>query len=256
MDRQVCLVQWLMMAQIPQDGMLRIYSLIQTSGNENNFGFEADRVQFYQDAFVYPYMDDLLTLSELEKTTLDGTYTSVNDIAWTVELSDRTDIFYGRDAVADTNSETGYAISVEEIIATDGDDQVDGGGGYNLANFSSLINSGNTSGVNFNMQSGEADWYSSNAVSIKTCLVFSLQLEPQYLLVMIFLEREKWIILFQKKCLKFVLVIKPFNMVMAVMSLLAMESDLLVGNGGEDILYLLSTNSWKLFYLSTRGRGG
>ena len=26
--------------------------------------------------------------------TLDGTYTSVNDIAWTVELSDRTDIFW------------------------------------------------------------------------------------------------------------------------------------------------------------------
>ena len=39
--------------------------------------------------------------------TLDGTYTSVNDIAWTVELSDRTDIFVGRDSVADSASSTG-----------------------------------------------------------------------------------------------------------------------------------------------------
>ena len=67
---------------------------------------------------------------------LDGTYTGVNDIAWTVELSDRTDIFVGRDSVADSASATGYLPGIETIIATGGDDQIDGGGGYNVADFS------------------------------------------------------------------------------------------------------------------------
>ena len=48
------------------------------SGLENNFGFFPDSVQFYQDAFVYPYMDDLLTLNAFEddgstRLALDGT---------------------------------------------------------------------------------------------------------------------------------------------------------------------------------------
>ena len=208
-------------------------------GNENNFGFEADRVQFYQDAFVYPYMDDLLTLSELQKTTLDGTYTSVNDIAWTVELSDRTDIFYGRDAVADTNSETGYAISVEEIIATDGDDQVDGGGGYNLANFSSLINSGNTSGVNFNMQSGKADWYSSNAVSDQDLFGFQSAIGTTVSVGDDIFGTGEMDNTVPEKMFEIRLGDKTIqhgdgsNVIIGNGG-----SDLLVGNGGEDILYL------------------
>ena len=90
-------------------------------------------------------------------TTLDGTYTAVNDIAWTVELSDRTDIFVGRDSVADSASATGYLPGVETIIATGGDDEIDGGGGYNVADFSNQ-----STGVQFNMTMGHATFESNN----------------------------------------------------------------------------------------------
>ena len=76
--------------------------------------------------------------SEGSAITLDGTYTSVNDIAWTVELSDRTDIFVGRDSVADSASSTGYLPGIETVIATGGNDEIDGGGGYNVADFSQM----------------------------------------------------------------------------------------------------------------------
>ena len=89
---------------------------------------------------------------------LDGTYTGVNDfIAWTVELSDRTDIFVGRDSVADSASATGYLPGIETVIATGGDDQIDGGGGYNVADFSNQ-----STGVQFNMTMGHATFGSNN----------------------------------------------------------------------------------------------
>ena len=79
------------------------------SGLENNFGFFSDSVQFYQDAFVYPYMDDLLTLNAFEddgstRLALDGTESDVNALPWVIILTEQDDIFIGRDAVYDNGN--------------------------------------------------------------------------------------------------------------------------------------------------------
>ena len=63
----------------------------------------------------------------------DGTLTDpYNDIPWSIELSNQTDIFFGRDASTDGS------LKVETVKATLGDDFIDGGGGYNFADFSNL----------------------------------------------------------------------------------------------------------------------
>ena len=92
--------------------------------------------------------------SEGSAITLDGTYTNVNDIAWTVELSDLTDIFVGRDSVADSVSTTGYLPGIETVIATAGNDEIDGGGGYNVADFSQM----DAHYLDFDMASGEVSF--------------------------------------------------------------------------------------------------
>ena len=63
----------------------------------------------------------------------DGTLTDpYNDIPWSIELSNQTDIFFGRDASNDGS------LKIETVKATLGDDFIDGGGGYNFADFSNL----------------------------------------------------------------------------------------------------------------------
>ena len=116
------------------------------SGLENNFGFFPDSVQFYQDAFVYPYMDDLLTLNALEddgstRLALDGTVGDVNAMPWMIELTDYDDVFIGRDAVYDSATNS-YDPGNEVIIATYGYDMIDGGGGLNTADFSLFTSMG------------------------------------------------------------------------------------------------------------------
>jgi len=103
----------------------------------------------------------------------DGTLTDpYNDIPWSIELSNQTDIFFGRDASTDGS------LKVETVKATLGDDFIDGGGGYNFADFSnlngergyssggnysnSILGSGGMSaGVYVNLQSGYANFNSS-----------------------------------------------------------------------------------------------
>ena len=128
------------------------------SGLENNFGFFSDSVQFYQDAFVYPYMDDLLTLNALEddgstRLALDGTVGDVNAMPWMIELTDYDDVFIGRDAVYD--SATNSYDPGNEYHSNHGSDMIDGGGGLNTADFFLFTSMGfNLNGIDFNMN----DW--------------------------------------------------------------------------------------------------
>ena len=67
--------------------------------------------------------------------TLDGTVGDVNAMPWMIELTDYDDVFIGRDAVYDSATNS-YDPGNEVIIATYGNDMIDGGGGLNTADFS------------------------------------------------------------------------------------------------------------------------
>ena len=67
--------------------------------------------------------------------TLDGTVNDVTALPWVIELTGQDDVFIGRDAGI---TQPKHDLAHEVIIATEGYDVIDGGGGLNTADFSQL----------------------------------------------------------------------------------------------------------------------
>ena len=87
--------------------------------------------------------------------TLDGTVNDVTALPWVIELTGQDDLFIGRDAVYDSSTQS-YDLAHEVIIATEGYDVIDGGGGLNTADFSQLDIANLSGGIEYSMATGEA----------------------------------------------------------------------------------------------------